>query len=74
MAAALDQDDVKAPWDRAVAKFGQYFTERGLDAADIPAAIIMHELLGMAMASAAWAVSFAAADLAGTLLPASPPS
>jgi hypothetical protein len=49
-------DAKPSPLNRAIAKFGYYFREHGLEAADIPAAIVVHELLGAAMASAAWAV------------------
>jgi hypothetical protein len=41
---------------RAVDKFGAYFEERGLGPRDIPAAIVVHELLGMCIATAAWMV------------------
>lgn len=47
----------KGGFDRAIAKFGAYFESKGLAPSDIPAAIIVHELLGMLMASAMWAVS-----------------
>lgn len=57
MGATL-QDQKPSPIERAIQKFGAYFEERGLGPADLPAAIIVHEVLGMIMASTAWAVSF----------------
>jgi hypothetical protein len=57
MAAGTLQDQKPSPIERAIKKFGAYFQERGLGPADLPAAIIVHEVLGMIMASAAWAVS-----------------
>ena len=42
----------RSPLERAAAKLGAYFEARGLSAADLPAAIIVHELLGVAMATA----------------------
>jgi len=55
---AILQDSKPSPIEGAIRKFGAYFEERGLGPADLPAAIIVHEVLGMIMASAAWAVSF----------------
>jgi hypothetical protein len=43
--------------EQAVAKFGAYFHEKGLVASDIPTAIVIHEVLGLAMAVSAWTVS-----------------
>lgn len=43
MAAADVQPQRKSGWERAVAKFGAAFQEQGLSAADIPAAIVVHE-------------------------------
>jgi hypothetical protein len=57
MGATL-QDPKPSPIERAIRKFGAYFEERGLGPSDLPAAIIAHEVLGMMMASAAWAVGF----------------
>jgi hypothetical protein len=31
-------------WQRAVAKFGAYFEEKGLGAKDVPMAIVIHEV------------------------------
>ena len=56
-ATTLQDQKASSPIERAIKKFGAYFEERGLGAADLPAAIIVHEILGMMMASAAWAVS-----------------
>ena len=46
-----------SPIDRAIAKFGDYFEQKGLKASDLPAAIIVHEFLGMIIAVTAWTVS-----------------
>lgn len=61
MPAAVAQEAKRSTMERAIiAKFGAYFEERGLGPADIPAAIIVHELLGALMASAAWALCYKA--------------
>ncbi len=52
------QDQKSSPIERAIKKFGGYFEERGLGAKELPAAIIVHELLGMIMASAAWTACY----------------
>jgi hypothetical protein len=54
--ATLQSTPKPSPIERAIAKFGAYFEERGLGPKDLPAAIIVHEILGMIMASAAWMV------------------
>lgn len=48
----------QSPFERAIAKFGAYFEERGLTPADIPAAIVVHELIGLVIAAGAWTVRF----------------
>jgi len=64
---AIRQTEVgkASAWDRAISKFGAYFESKGLGPADIPAAMIVHELLGAMMAAAAWVVSQTLLDLAG---------
>ena len=55
---SADAVEVKqSPIERAIAKFGAYFEERGLGASDIPAAIVVHELIGLVIAAGAWTVS-----------------
>lgn len=44
------------PFDRAIRKFGDYFERQGLGTSDIPVAIVVHELLGLAIAAGVWAV------------------
>ena len=53
--AVADQKKLSA-WDRAMARFGTYFEERGLTVKDIPAAIVIHEVIGLAIAITAWTV------------------
>jgi hypothetical protein len=48
----------RSPMGRAAAKLGAYFQARGLSAADLPAAIVVHELLGAAMAAAFWTACY----------------
>lgn len=61
MAATVEQNEDEkeklSPFDRAARKFGDYFKRQGLGARDIPAAIVVHELLGLLIAASAWAVS-----------------
>lgn len=59
MAAADVQPQRKSGWQRAVAKFGAAFQEQGLSAADIPAAIVIHEVVGLAMAAGFWSACYA---------------
>ncbi|KAL4441842.1 hypothetical protein ABPG77_003758 [Micractinium sp. CCAP 211/92] len=60
MAAAAEvQPQRKSAWERAVAKFGAAFQEQGLSAADIPAAIVVHEVVGLAMAAGLWSACYA---------------
>lgn len=44
MAVQIEASPKRSPWERAVAKFGAYFEEQGLGAADVPAAIVIHEV------------------------------
>jgi hypothetical protein len=37
----------------------RYFAEQGLSAADIPAAIVVHEVVGLGMAAGFWALCYA---------------
>ncbi|KAL4433963.1 hypothetical protein ABPG75_000404 [Micractinium tetrahymenae] len=57
--ALQQQPERKSGWERAVAKFGAAFREQGLSAADIPAAIITHEVVGLAMAAGFWTACYA---------------
>lgn len=43
--------------ERAIAKFGEYFAEKGLEGKDLPTAIVVHELIGLVIAVSAWSVS-----------------
>ncbi len=54
MAAQVEAGPKRSPWERAVAKFGAYFEEQGLGAADVPAAIVIHEVRA---AAAGWCAS-----------------
>ncbi|KAL4856003.1 hypothetical protein ACK3TF_003447 [Chlorella vulgaris] len=45
-------------WQRAVAKFGAYFEEKGLGAKDVPMAIVIHEVVGLCMAVGFWAACY----------------
>jgi hypothetical protein len=47
-----------SPWDRAVANISSHFREKGLDARDIPAAIVVHEVIGLALATLAWSACY----------------
>lgn len=46
-------------WERAVRKFSAAFEQLGLTAADIPAAIVVHEVLGLVMAIGWWGLCYA---------------
>lgn len=50
MAAQVEAGPKRSPWERAMAKFGAYFEEQGLGAADVPAAIVIHEVCAAAAA------------------------
>lgn len=58
-AAAAEKPQCKSAWERAVARFGAAFEEQGLSAADIPAAIVVHEVVGLAMAAGFWSACYA---------------
>ena len=57
-AAETGSDRGKKGFQKAIAKFGQYFKEQGLGAGDIPAAIVVHELIGLAMAAGFWTLCY----------------
>lgn len=56
MAEQVHKTTNNTAWDRALSRFGDYFKEKGLQTKDIPAAIVVHEILGLAIALTAWTV------------------
>jgi hypothetical protein len=56
--ATLGRSIEMGGFERAVQKFKEAFLSLGLTPADIPAAIVVHEILGMGIALAAWATCF----------------
>ena len=58
-AAQAAQGPWPAAFQRALASFREHFERLGLTAADLPAAIIVHEVLGAAMALGFWATCYA---------------